>query len=69
MAYLTPDMLVIKCEEYFKNKKFIIEPSRRGCYKETDGVQMRIFMDRQNNLDSLLKNMGIVSVRTVKEPK
>jgi FMN-dependent NADH-azoreductase len=69
MAFLTSDMLIINYEEYKKSKKFVIEPSRRGCYKETDGEQMRMFMKRQQNLDALWKNMGIKSVRTVGNPQ
>jgi len=69
MASLTPGLTVINYEEYKKEKKFVIEPSRRGCYKETDSQQMNMFMNRQRNLDALWRDLGVVSVKRVKEPR
>lgn len=69
MARLTPGMTVINYEEYEKEKKFAIEPSRRGCHKKTDRRQMKMFMNRQRNLDALWRDMGVVSVKRVEYPR
>jgi hypothetical protein len=69
MSPIPPILNVINYEEFKKEQSFRILPSRRGCYKKTDAEQMRFFMERQKNLDFLWRQMGVVSIETVKFPE
>jgi hypothetical protein len=60
---------VVKYKDFKNGKKFRIEPSRRGTYKQTDSEQMRIFAMRQKCLPELLRKMGVVSWRVIDSTK
>ena len=57
----------LKYEDIENNKRFRIEPSRRGTKKRTDPEQLRIFAERQKRLPALWRDMGIVSWKKVED--
>ena len=66
---MTTVVKTMKYEDIEGNKRFRVEPSRRGTTKRTDPEQLRIFAERQKRLPALWGNMGIVSWKIIENTR